>query len=258
MNKLAAGLVFVAFSQLMPVAAQTKPENNLSPKVRIYQPKYLNSVRAEQVARFVRSVVNSVAIRWEPVVNGLVLDASMVGNQAVSDELDKAEALLKRFDVPEPAPPPERQIEMTLNLVNAFTGSGDRKGSVPPELAPVIKEMKGALPYSGFNLVDTIQVSVRDGMKLEDALPSAVTGMGGVQYFYSVEFHEPSVSADAKTVSVRTFRFAVKVPAGSGYQDVSIATPLTIYEGQKQVLGKIKLSSMSPDDLFVVLSCKVK
>ena len=34
--------------------------------------------------------------------------------------------------------------------------------------------------------------------------------------------------------------------------------PGRIYEGQKQVLGKIKLNSSSPDDLFVVLSCKLK
>jgi hypothetical protein len=252
MNKLAATLILVAFSQLSPVAAQTKPEYNLRPGIRIYEPKYLTAFRAQQVARFVESVVGAL-VRWEPVVNGFVLTQN-----GPADGLDKAEALLKRLDVAEPGPPPERQIEMTVNLINAFGDPGDRKGSVPPELAPVIKEMKGALPYSGFNLVDTIQVSVRDGMKLEEALPTAVTGMGGVQYFYSLEFHEPSVSADGRTVSVRGFRFAVKVPAGSGYQDVSIATPLTIYEGQKQVLGKIKLSSMSADDLFVVLSCKVK
>jgi hypothetical protein len=256
MNKLAAGLIFVAFSQVVPVVAQTKPENNLSPRMRIYEPKYLKRERAEQVARFVGSVIGFVSIHWEPVVNGLVL--SYGAQKDPQDDLDKAEALVRRFDVPEPPAPPKPQIEMTLNLINAFGGPGDPKGSVPPELASVVKEMKGALPYSGFNLVDTIQVSVRDGVKLEDALPVAVTGMGGVQYFYSVEFHEPSVSADGKTVSVQHFRFAVKVPAGSGYQDVSIATPLTIYEGQKQVLGKIKLSSMSSDDLFVVLSCKVK
>jgi len=196
MSKLAAGLIFIAFSQFIPMAAQTKPENNLTPSTRIYEPKYLNRERAGQVARFVQSVVRYVEIHWEPLVNGLVLQDSLSRKlvPGAPDELDKAEALIKRFDVPEPAPPPERQIEMTLNLVNAFAGPGDRKGSVPPELAPVIKEMKGALPYSGFNLVDTIQVSVRDGMKLEDALPVAVTGMGGVQYFYSVEFHEPSVS----------------------------------------------------------------
>jgi hypothetical protein len=42
------------------------------------------------------------------------------------------------------------------------------------------------------------------------------------------------------------------------YQEVGIATPLTIYEGQKLVLGKIKIRKLSANDLFVVLSCKVK
>jgi hypothetical protein len=250
MNKLAAGLMFFAFSQLIPVAAQTKPENNLSPKARIYEPKYLKGQRAEQVARFVEKVTN-VMVRWEPVVNGLLLNSM----QGQADELDKAEALLKRFDVPEPVPPPERQIEMTVSLIRAFVDVGRVQGSMPPELASVVKEMKGALPYAGFNLVETLHVNVRDGMKVEDFLPN-------VPHFYSLEFHEPSVSADGKTVSVRGFRFAVKVPGamapGSTYQDVGIATPLTLYDGQKQVLGKIKLDPMSGDDLFVVLSYKLK
>ena len=254
MSKVAAALLFLA----LPAMAQTKPENNITPRARIYEPKYLNGVRAEQVGRFVQSVVIGVHIGWEPVVKGLVITSMDTNPQA---SLDQAEALLKRFDVPVPTGPPERQIEMTIYLVRGFGDKGDRKGSVPPELEPVVKEMKGALPYLGFNLVDTIVVNVRDGLKLEDALPSGVTGVS-VPYFYSLEFHDPSLTPDGKTVSVGAFRFAVKVPvtspAGSMYQDVSIATPLTIHEGQKQVLGKIKLHSMSADDLFVVLTYKLK
>jgi hypothetical protein len=257
MNKLAAGLVFVAFSQLMPVAAQTKPDNNLSPKVRIYQPKYLKGERATQVARFVGGVTGTVQIRWEPVVNGLLLEAIMAPAHSESDELDKAEALLKRFDVPEPVPTPLRQIEMTVSLVRAYADAGKVQSSVPPELAPVVKEMKGALPYAGFSMLDTIQMNVTDGFTLEDALPKADTGIN--PYFYKLIFHQPAVSADGKTVTVRMFQFGLKVPVSSTnglqYQDESIASSLTMYEGQKQVLGKIKLHN---DDLFVVLSCKVK
>jgi hypothetical protein len=261
MNKLAAGLIFVAFSQLMPVAAQTKPENNLSPRMRIYQPKYLNYARSDQVSRFVHSVISSVSIHWEPVVNGLVLDAGMAAAQSASEELDKAEALLKRFDVPEPPPTPERQIEMTVSLIRAFADAGRVQGSVPPELAPVVKEMKGALTYAGFSLVDTIQVIVRDGLKLEDALPSGVTGVS-IPHFYNLTFERPRVSTDGKTVSLMMFHFGVKIPVATSngvlYQDEGITTPLTIYEGQKLVLGKVKTNVSSNDDLFVVLSCKVK
>lgn len=261
MNKLAASLIFFAFSQLIPVAAQTKPENNLSPSTRIYEPKYLNRERAGQVARFVQSVVRYVEIHWEPVVNGLVLQDSQarVLVQGAPNELDQAEALLKRFDVPEPAPPPQRQIEMTVSLVRAYADAGKVQGSVPPELAPVVKEMKGALPYAGFSLLDTIQLNVRDELTVEDALPNPDAAVRSNPYFYKLMFHQPSVSADGKTVSMRMFHFGVKVPVSSTnglqYQDESITTPLTIYEGQKQVLGKIKLHN---DDLFVVLSCKVK
>jgi hypothetical protein len=252
MNKLRAALIIFVVSHVLPVAAQTKPENNLSPRIRIYETKYLKADRAQRVGRFVESVVD-VRVRWEPVVNGFVLN-NMTGP---ADGLDKAEALLKRFDVPEPLPAPERQIEMTVNLISAYA-EARAQASVPSELAGVVKEMKGALPYAAFNLVGSIQVNVRDGLRLEDLLPAVVVGTN-VPYFYSLLFNEPSVSGDGKTVSVKTFRFGVKVPVGSGqYQDESITTSLSMHEGQKQVLGKIKLDPASRDDLFVVLSCKVK
>jgi hypothetical protein len=255
MNKFAV-LIFLASAQLL---AQTKPENNILPNARIYEPKHLNGIRAEQVARFVQSMVGFVSIHWEPLVNGLTLKAELpLDAREAPQALDRAEALLKRFDVP---PPPERQIEMTIHLIRAFAEGNPPTESMPPELASVVTEMKGALPYKGFKLADTIVMNIRDGLKVQEALPSAVSGMGGVSYFYSLEFLEPSVSADGKTFTVRGFRFGVKVPVTglvNGYQDVSIATPLTIYQDQKQVLGKIKLSSMSTDDLFVVLSCKLR
>ena len=176
--------------------------------------------------------------------------------QYSAEALDKAEALLKRFDVPDPS---DRQIDMTVYLIRAFGNGGPPEGTVPPELSSVVKEMKGALPYSGFNLIDTKLLALRNGLRVEDGLQ---TGLTSVPYFYSLEFHEPSVSADGKTVVVQGFNFGLRVPVSTSngllYQTESISTPLTIQQGQMQVLGKIKLNSLSNDDLFVVLSCKVK
>ncbi|HLK70229.1 MAG TPA: hypothetical protein VKU19_42660 [Bryobacteraceae bacterium] len=266
MNKRLAGVALFVLSNLMTLPGQTKPENILSPRVRIYEPKYLKRERAEQVARFVHSVHSAVTIYWEPLVNGLVL--TNVSNSNLSDALDKSEELIKRFDVPEPPPPSERQVEMTVSLIHAYTDAGRVKGNIPAELADVVKQMKGALPYGGFSLVDTIQVKVRDQLRLEDALPPSVSDLvaanivAAMPYFYSLDFHDPSISSDGRTVSIRGFRFGVKVPVSTGtglvYQEESISTPLTIYDGQKQVLGKVKIRPTSGDDLFVVLSCKVK
>jgi hypothetical protein len=176
------------------------------------------------------------------------------------DDLNKAEELLKRFDVPESNPPSERQIDMTVHLIRAYAEGNRAKGSVPPELADVVKEMKGALPYAGFSLVDTIQLKVKDGLQIDDALPALSELPSVVPFFYSLTFGEPSISSDGKTVQVRHFRFGVKVPiqttGGVTYQDEAIATPLTLYDNQKQVLGKLKMRT--GDDLFVVLSCKVR
>ena len=62
---------------------------------------------------------------------------------------------------------------MTLDLVRAYTDAARVKGSVPAELADVVKEMKGILPYAGISLLDTIQLKVRDGLEIQDALPPA-------------------------------------------------------------------------------------
>jgi hypothetical protein len=262
MNKFATGLILWIFAQGLPVAAQYKPENTLSPRMRIYEPKYMKRDRAGQVARFVRSVV-AVEIEWEPLVNGLVLRAVTPKETDVTTQLDRAEELIKRFDVPDAPVQPERQIDMTVSLIRAITDANRVKGSVPHELADVVKELKGALPYAGFGIVDTIQLKVRNGLQIEDALPALSEVPGAPPLFYSLTFHDPVVMADGKTVSIGNFRFGVKVPvstmigaANVTYQDESIATPLTLYDGQKQVLGKVKLRS--GDDLFVVLSCKVK
>ena len=114
----------------------------------------------------------------------------------------------------------------------------------------------------GFELADTIRVNVRNGLRLEDALPVAATREGGVTYFYNMEFHEPAISTDGKILSLGGFRFGLRLPVNTNgtytYQDVGIASPLTIYQDQKQILGKVKLQSSSPDDLFVVLSYKLK
>jgi hypothetical protein len=261
MNRYALVLMLLAFGQVVP--AQTKPDNNLSPKTRIYEPKYLNRERGEQVARFVHSIVfsDNVNVAWEPLINGLVMTYTLnpLVNTAVRlasvEALDRAEALIKRFDVPEPAPPPERQIEMTVNLIRAWTDNRPA-GTVPTELAPVVKEMKGALPYAGFTLVDTIQSLIHDGLALQDAMPN---DSSGAHYFYSLSFNGLKLSDEGKSLWLGTFHFGVKVPvattSGGTYQDESITTPLTIREGQKLVLGKIKLHN---DDLFVVLSYKLK
>jgi len=256
MNRLS--ILLFAASQLPLAAQQIKPENILSPTTRLYQPKYLSPQRGHSVANFVHSVVPSVTIYWEPVVKGLVLQMNIPGGwkDGTENPLDKAEELIKRFDVPEPPQPPEREIDMTISLIRACEDAARCKGAVPSDLADVVKEMKGALPYAGFSPVDNLQVKVRDGLEVEDALPSTNPPAAS---FYRLEFKGPSISPDGKTVTVGHFRFGIKVPImlpqTVNYQDESIATPLTITVGQKQVLGKLKFLG---DDLFVVLSCKVK
>ncbi len=272
MNKLAVLLMLLTSSAAVPCRGQSKqPEKqseghtlvrNLTAYVRIYVPKHLTDAKSRQVASFVQSLSQGVTLEWSPIAQGIVIRVvqAMKGWERAAEQLDQAEALLKRFDVPEPPRAPDKQIEVTIYLVHAY---GERpanvKTPVPAELEPVVKEMKGALPYTGFGLIDTIRVIAENGTSIEDALPAEATYFSPLPYFYRVSFELPSILADGKTVQISQFHFGLKVPLTTNqYHDESIQTPLTVQEGQKQVLGKLKLLGTAKDDLFIVLICRLK
>jgi len=253
MNKL--GITLILFAATVFAQAQssgTNPEK--PPQYRLHQTNYLKGQRAIQVGQFVTRVSEGVEAKWEDGMRAIVL-YNLSANGTYKERLDKAEALVERLDVPEPATA-EKEIEVTIQLVRAYSDARGASSSVPPDLEPVVKQMKGALPYSGFKLVDTIQAMAHHGLALQDALGMSVPG---AQYFYNLEFRGVDSLDAGKTLRITDFHFGIKVPVahagGMTYQDESITTPLTLKEGQKLVLGKLKFAG---DDLFVVLSSKAK
>ncbi len=113
MKRFAVLILFVSCSWGF---AQTQPDVLLPPNVRMYRPKNLTLDRARQVANFVQNLIG-VAVAWGDVPNAFV-----IRNGKPSD-MDMAEALLKRYDVPEPNP----NIQLTVYLIRAATAHLNRR-----------------------------------------------------------------------------------------------------------------------------------
>jgi len=248
MKRFAILILFVSCSLGF---AQTPPDVQLPPDVRMYQPKNLTPNRAQQVALFVQNLLG-VRVAWDNVPNAFVI------RNGKPADMDVAEALLKRYDVPDP------RVELTVYLIRAATApppppdprlSTPPQNPVPADLKAAIDEMKGALNYDRYTLWDTIFVQLKgNGLEVQGVLPSEP---GGYTYVYNVSYGDTGAPTEGKTVNLAHFLFSIKMAHGTEDIESRIRTDVTIHEGQKLVLGKIRLMPNAHADLFLVLTTKV-
>jgi hypothetical protein len=257
MKSFAAILAFLAFCS--PSLAQNKPDVQLPANVRMYEPKNLTPDRASLVAIFVRNLLNlpGLYLNWDNVPHAFVIRDGNPQN------IDTAEALLKRFDVPEP------RVELTVYLIRALLPSspavpGAPVNAIPSDLKTAIDEMMGSFNYDRYSLWDTILLQPKgNGGEVQGILPAET---GAKNYVYTVSYGiNGGVPTEGKTLNLANFTFSIKMPQSlpvrmtQGKEDVEshIRTDITVHEGQKLVLGKIRLLPSANADLFLVLTTKV-
>jgi hypothetical protein len=254
------GAILALFACCPLGCAQTKPDIQLPPNVRLYEPKNLTPDRAERVANFVRNLLNlpGLYLIWDNVPHAFVIRGGGKPEDAVV-----AEELLKRFDVPEP------RIELTVYLIRALLPSspavpGAPVNAVPSDLKSAIDEMMGSFNYDRYSLWDTILLQPKgNGGEVQGILPAET---GAKNYVYTVSYGiNGGVPTEGKTLNLANFTFSIKMPQSlpvrmtQGKEDVEshIRTDITVHEGQKLVLGKIRLLPSANADLFLVLTTKV-
>lgn len=242
--KTAALLALLAFCQ--PGLAQTKLEAPLPSNVRLYQPKNLSPDRAERVAQFVRSIMSFGGVSWDNVPHAFVIRGGKPDDQAA------AEALLQRYDVPEP------RVDLTIYLIRASNSPSTPPGNpLPAELKSAIDEMKGTFNYQHYTLWDAIILHPKGGGgETQGILPVEANGR---PYGFTVAYGlYGGVPAEGKTVNLANFQFSIKMPSlGKEDTESHIRTDVSVREGEKLVLGKIRLLPGANADLFLVLSAKV-
>ena len=158
-----------------------------------------------------------------------------------------AEDIIKRFDTPVLT----RNIEVTAYLL---VGSPDpaKKGELPAELAPVLKQLSAALSFKAYRLSETFLIRTRDGQGAEASSIGRPIGEDGQLFHYQFRFKRCRMIPDEKGDLIRfdDLRVGMRVPVrtgGSGptaqYQfvDVGFNSDIDVRSGQKAVVGKANL-----------------
>jgi hypothetical protein len=244
MNKVA--LVFLLGGL---AAAQTKPPEP-SWRSITYEFKNVDLYRATEIANFVGQLDRRVNVQF----NGPFKTAIIQPNGNTPPEVgEKTLELLKRYDVA-PTPPP--RVEFVAYLVWASVHYGSPPGEqIPAAIEEAVAEMKKTFAYTDYKLLDTVSTDVRHHAEVENILPYASSA--GTAYAYTINYDNTAVSNDGKTVNVNPFKFSLRIPSGGTYLSTGITTDVAIHEGQKLVLGKVRIGLDDSVNIFLVLTVKV-
>jgi hypothetical protein len=200
------------------------------------------------------------------VLDGIGLTVKRAGDLVVvtgpPDRVDIAESILKQLDVPpppQPPPSPRRSVQLTAYLIVA-SGNEIQGTPVPKDLESPVHEVASVFPYKSFNLLDAIDVRLRNGSggELTGVLPplSQTPPRGGTEGgSYSLSVKQVQLMDGDATDLMRIDKFNLTL-AMRGNQKVTLETDIDMKPGQKIVVGKANIDGGS-DALIVILTAKV-
>jgi Bacterial type II/III secretion system short domain len=226
------------------LGAQTAaPEENAKPaphlEKRVFQVKYAD-------VRALRNVLNVFGY-------GITADTELhvLAVSAPSDVMSAIEDAIKRLDVPTAAP---KDIDLVVYLVvaseQAVAGDG-----LPPELQPVVRQLKGVFSFRSYRVLDTLALRTRPGNK---ANAEGIINTGDAQTLYHFSVRPTAVTEDpqGRVIRLDDLALGLRVPTRSGLQDAGINTEITVREGQKVVVGKSNMGAPG-QALILVVTAKV-
>jgi len=165
------------------------------------------------------------------------------------------EEIIKQLDVP---PPVKKNVETTVYMIAASSEAGNA-APMPPELDPVVKQLKGIFSYKGFHLLDSFVLRSRDGEKGDTsgyipALPGGNVLPNTIHYY--LKYNRVTVNGGDAGGLIRFdgLSFALRTPNAS---EAGISTDVDVPVGKKVVVGKTSTLEGSDSALFLVISAKV-
>src|SRR5436190_14092631 len=164
---------------------------------RVFQLKYANPSRVATVLR------PFGAVNFEDQLKAITV-------QVRKSSMPEIEQIIQRFDVP---PPPVQNIEVIIYLMSAL--GQPSAAAVPPELEPVVKQLKGMFSYKGYQLIDTQVIRVRAGQGGDaSAVVESGPSVGGAKTISQVKIGSASISTDEKGRSIRIdmLKVGLRVP----------------------------------------------
>ncbi len=168
------------------------------------------------------------------------------------------EEIIKQLDVP---PVAKKDVEATVYMLVASAQAGNAT-SLPPELDPVIKQLKGVFSYKGFRVLDSFVLRSRDGERGETSgfLAPIENLPPGNKITYGFRYNRVIVDGteNAKVIRFDGLRLGMRVPVqGAGAMDAVISTDVDVPEGKKVVVGKTSGIEGADSALILVISAKV-
>ncbi|QOY91740.1 hypothetical protein [Paludibaculum fermentans] len=235
----------------------------------------IRNADAQALARLVQGVMRDRDTR---VIDNGALKAISVGSYEAND-LQAAEELIKRFDVPRGESPTgaPRNIEVVAYMVLAGK-TGTVGDAVPAELDGVVKQLKAVFGYSDYRLMDTAVLRVREGQTSDSSGNAGMVdpNLPSAPWTYQMKLKATTAQTGPKgnVLRIDGFRFGLRIPyvsagtqsfqSGQGapivtpnwnYTEVGFSTDLDIREGQKVVVGKSKVDR-SGNAFILVLTAK--
>lgn len=172
------------------------------------------------------------------------------------DTLTEMESLIRRLDT---APVPEKDIEITVYLLTAGETAGPSQ-EIPPQLEPVLQQLRSTFTYKSYQLLDTIFVRNRSGaeVRTDGSLPrSAPDGQPGS---YTLMYDRSYLTRDEKVDVIHLSRLVLSVSSSSsevgrgGGRGGSISTDIDLRSGQMVVVGKTTIGQSA---LIAVINARV-
>src|SRR6266436_8262421 len=143
-----AKLMIASLVILLPMMAQNENEKTEGANwpVRMFQVKYADVGRLANLFRAFGATVQPDS------------DLKAISVRAPREVLAAIEESLQRLDV---AQPPAKNIEINAYLLTA--SQQGLTGNIPPDLDPVVKQLKSIFSYHNFRLLGTLALRGRDG-----------------------------------------------------------------------------------------------
>ncbi|MBC8167754.1 MAG: hypothetical protein H7Y20_18025 [Bryobacteraceae bacterium] len=231
--------------------AQSQEAGNTSGR-KVVEVRHLSGARFEIVVSFLNQFMLPGQATYSTDLKSVLFRGS-------PEAIVAAEALLKKFDVPQnpEATKANSTFQFRIYLVEASPDEG-QSGATPSDITSAVDQMKKNFQYKSYRLLDTLlmQSKANGVSEVSGILPST-----GVPLTYEMSQGGSSVDEN-KTILIRSFKFVmhfpVKVSEGSSQMSrASIHTDLTIRQGQKLVVGKLS-KDQSRNAMFLIITADIQ
>ena len=220
---------------------QQQPEPEQQPlETRVFEVQHAGELD-------LRPILNMFGVRWsfDSRLKTLIV-------RAPGEIMPAIEQVVRRFDVAAPATP---SVELTTFILVA-TNDGPQQ-ALPPQLDPVVEQLRGVLPYRVFNALDSaIARGVdREVISVQGVMPQVPgAAPGNPDYSLRAGLIVTAESGDRRMVRLDNFQFHTEIRLPDQVHDVSIGTSIDIYEGQHAVVGK---ASVGDSALILIMSARI-